>query len=150
MIQRIQSIYLFLVAVCSLLTLVFSFSSYNVGESILVFDAFGFELAGKQQGFMPLYPILISSTLFALVSLFLFKARKRQLMINKINYLLILLVIILMFIDLNTFKALIDSETVVSYGVGMFLPIAALVFNFLANRGIKSDEKLIQSLDRLR
>jgi len=32
----------------------------------------------------------------------------------------------------------------------MFLPVAALAFQFLANRGIKADEKLVKSMDRLR
>jgi len=36
------------------------------------------------------------------------------------------------------------------YGIGYFGPIAALPFVFLANRGIKKDENLIKSLDRLR
>lgn len=151
MVQRIQTIYLFLTALCMSLAIFLPFSSYLVGESTLVFNSFGFILANKQVAFMPLYPILISSALFALVSIFLYKARNRQLMINKINYLLILLVIVLMFIDFGSLdSALGDNQTKVSYGIGMFLPIAALVFNFLANRGIKSDEKLIKSLDRLR
>ena len=151
MIQRIQTIYLLLTALCMSLAIFFPFSSYLVGENILVFDSCGFTLANKQVTFIPLYPILISSSLFALISIFLYKARSRQLMINKINYLLILLVIVLMFIDFGSLdSALGDNQTKVSYGVGMFLPIAALVFNFLANRGIKSDEKLIKSLDRLR
>lgn len=151
MIQRIQTIYLLLTAICMGLTVFFPFSSYVVGENTIDFNAFGFMLANKQVAFMPLYPILISSTLFALVSIFLYKARNRQLMINKINYLLILLVIVLMFIDFGTLdKALGENQTKVSYGIGMFLPITALVLNFLANRGIKNDEKLIKSLDRLR
>lgn len=151
MIQRIQSIYLLLTALCMSLAIFLPFSSYVVGDNTLVFNSFGFTLANKQIAFMPLYPILISSALFALVSIFLYKTRNRQLMINKINYLLILLVIVLMFIDFGSLdSALGENQTKVSYGIGMFLPVAALVFNFLANRGIKNDEKLIKSLDRLR
>ncbi|MBY0244270.1 MAG: DUF4293 domain-containing protein, partial [Sphingobacteriaceae bacterium] len=35
-------------------------------------------------------------------------------------------------------------------GVGMFLPMIAILFSVLALKGIKNDEKLIQSADRLR
>jgi hypothetical protein len=150
MIQRIQTIYMLLTALCMSLAILLPFSTYLVGENTLVFNSFGFTLANKQIAFMPLYPILISSALFALVSVFLYKARIRQLMINKINYLLILLVIVLMFIDFGSLDTALGKTQAMSYGIGMFLPVAALVFNFLANRGIKSDEKLIKSLDRLR
>ena len=112
MIQRIQTIYLLLTALCMSLAIFLPFSSYLVGENILVFNSLGFVLGNKQVAFMPLYPILISSALFALVSIFLYKTRNRQLMINKINYLLILLVIVLMFIDFGSL-----DNALVSYGV---------------------------------
>jgi hypothetical protein len=38
----------------------------------------------------------------------------------------------------------------IDYGLGMYLPVIALAFTFLANRGIKKDEDLVKSVDRLR
>jgi hypothetical protein len=52
------------------------------------------------------------------------------------------------------FLSVTISEEIVSedptYGVGLYLLVSAIPFIFLANRGVKNDEKLIKSLDRLR
>lgn len=50
-------------------------------------------------------------------------------------------------------KSAYGSEPVefqVNYSVGLFMPAAAAAFVWLANLGIKRDEKLLKSLDRLR
>jgi ABC-type polysaccharide transport system permease subunit len=45
----------------------------------------------------------------------------------------------------------LSGETSVSEkGIGMFLPIVAIVFLVLANKAIKKDEDLVKSVDRLR
>ena len=45
----------------------------------------------------------------------------------------------------------VSGETSVSEkGIGMFLPIVAIVFLVLANKAIKKDEDLVKSADRLR
>ena len=36
------------------------------------------------------------------------------------------------------------------YGIGLYLPIGAVFFNFLANRFIRRDEKLVRNSERLR
>ena len=36
------------------------------------------------------------------------------------------------------------------YSYGFYFPVAALAFQFLANRGIKKDEALVRSVERLR
>jgi len=36
------------------------------------------------------------------------------------------------------------------YWIGFYLPVAAIAFQFLAMRGIKKDEALVKSVDRLR
>ncbi len=151
MIQRIQTIYLSLLIICIGLTFIFPFSSYTVNDASVNYTVSGFMLNGKQILNIPLYFILIGILILSLISIVLYKKRKLQLTLNKINYLLILGVIVLIFLDFGTIgKVLGEGAKSVSYGVGMFLPLAALVFNFMANRGIKQDEKLINSLDRLR
>jgi hypothetical protein len=37
-----------------------------------------------------------------------------------------------------------------SYGVSFFLPLATLLFSFLAERAIRADEALVRNADRLR
>jgi hypothetical protein len=49
---------------------------------------------------------------------------------------------------LDAVKVLVDAPF--SMGVSFFLPFAAFFSNLIALRGIKKDEQLIKSLDRLR
>jgi len=46
----------------------------------------------------------------------------------------------------NSFAPNIYGE----YKYGIYLPVIALIFNLLANRFIRRDEKLVRSVDRLR
>ncbi len=150
MIQRIQTIYLVLVVVCMGLANIFAISYYEIGDTTYNYNAQGFMLNGENQTYFPLMLLFIPGALLALISIGLYKNRKLQLNLNKLNYLIILVSIALMFVDFNTIEGLTESKKASAYGAGFFLPLAALVFNFLANRGIKNDEKLISSLDRLR
>jgi hypothetical protein len=36
------------------------------------------------------------------------------------------------------------------YWIGFYMPVAAIAFQFMANRGIKRDEALVKSVQRLR
>jgi hypothetical protein len=46
---------------------------------------------------------------------------------------------------------MVSGEAAVSEkGIGMFIPIASIVFLVLANKAIKKDEDLVKSVDRLR
>ncbi|MGK0436639.1 MAG: hypothetical protein ACJAX0_000876 [Flavobacteriales bacterium] len=56
-----------------------------------------------------------------------------------------------MFFDFNNIASDLPIEkTEINYGIGLFLPIVALICLLMANRAIKSDEKLIKSMDRIR
>ena len=84
-----------------------------------------------------------------LVAIFAFSNRKRQLLIA-----LIALVAVLGTIGFGAYLWIGDqsniSEAVVQPGIGMFTPVAAIVFLLLARRAISKDEKLVSSADRLR
>ena len=149
MIQRIQTVYLALLVICLGLTFAFPFASYTNGVEL---NAFGVsENTLKVSTWFPYYVTLGLSMGLGIMTIAQFKNRKRQLQIGKANYLIIILTLIFISIDSDgVAKKLGLMQTAISYGVGMFLPVAALVFQFLANRGIKADKKLIKSMDRLR
>jgi hypothetical protein len=70
-------------------------------------------------------------------------------LISSINYLLILGLIIMMYmysIRIDYFEGS-GNQSFTFYAL---LPLALLFFNFLAIRGVKKDERLIRSIDRLR
>lgn len=136
MIQRIQSLYLVLVGIIA---------------SVLPFfvnlwsDAKGMEIYATDE-------ILVSvlfyvSALFAVWALLLFKNRKNQFVVNRLNMILNLFLLgFFVYRSLN----LSGGTEVSEKGIGMLIPVFSIVFLVLANRAIKKDEDLVKSVDRLR
>ena len=143
MIQRIQTIYLFLAAVISG-GLIFIFNLWNtLKEQIFVLDLFSEELLT-----LKVIPIMfIASSIISLVTIFLYKDRKLQFVIGRIIILINLILLgLLIYLSLT-----LSGETIVSEkGIGMFLPILVVLLIVLANKAIKKDEDLVKSVDRLR
>ncbi len=143
MIQRIQSIYLLLASIVSG-GLIFVFNLWNtIKEKIFVVDLFSRETITLK--IVPLMFIL--SAILSIVTIFLFKNRKLQFVVGRIIILINLFLLgLLIYLSLN-----LSGETNVSEkGIGMFLPILAILLVVLANKAIKKDEDLVKSVDRLR
>ena len=91
--------------------------------------------------------LLIGSVVFTLYSIFSFKKRQLQFVLNRLS-------IILNFVLLGVFvyrSLTLSGETLVSEkGIGGLIPIISIVFLVLANKAIKRDEDLVKSVDRLR
>jgi len=143
MIQRVQTIYLLLASIVSG-GLIFVFNLWNtIKEKIFVVDLFSREVFT-----LKVIPFMfIMSAILSLVTIFLFKNRKLQFVIGRIIILINLILLgLLIYLSLN-----LSGETSVSEkGIGMFLPILAILLVVLANKAIKKDEDLIKSVDRLR
>ena len=136
MIQRIQSIYLFLVAIISgALPFFVTLWKDAEGANIIALD---------EHVVLGMY---VGSAVLAVIALFAFKNRKLQFVLNRLN-------IILNFILLGFFvywSLSISGEMKVSEkGIGMILPIISIVFLVLANKAVMRDENLVKSVDRLR
>ena len=137
MIQRIQSIYLLISAGISA-GLTFVFHLWTTLKETLFFAKDDLVYLG----------LFIGSAALSLISIFMFKNRKSQFVLGRLN-------IILNFILLGLFvyRSLnLSGETsdVSEKGIGMLLPIISIVFLVLANKAIKKDEDLVKSVDRLR
>lgn len=143
MLQRIQTIYLILASAISG-GLIFVFSLWNtLKEQIFVLDLFFSELLTLR-----VIPIMfITSAVLSFVTIFLFKDRKLQFVLGRIIILInLFLLALLIYVSLT-----LPGETSVSEkGIGMFLPILAILLLVLANKAIKKDEDLVKSVDRLR
>lgn len=143
MLQRIQTIYLFLASVVSG-GLIFVFSLWNtLKEQIFVLNLFFNEaIALKVIPFM-----FFTSSILSFATIFLFKNRKLQFVFGRIIILINLFLLgLLIYLSLN-----LPGEAAVSKkGIGMFLPILAILLIVLANLAIKKDEDLVKSVDRLR
>jgi hypothetical protein len=156
MIQRVQSIYIILSIIVVFVATLFPFGSYEIGDQIVSFGAFGWKsennlLISSQPEVFLNYPYFIGYLLTISLSIFTllkYKNRNSQLSLGKANYFVLLITIIYMFLSVTISEEIVSEDP--TYGVGLYLLVSAIPFIFLANRGVKNDEKLIKSLDRLR
>jgi hypothetical protein len=130
MIQRIQSLYLLLLTVSSSLGLFFL-------PPLEIID-----FSSSTKTLIETY--LIVSIVLSVLTLFIFKYRKIQLLINRLHLTLQI------FIFLALIYGLTQSVTGYDYLIWLLMPIQAIFFIVLANIAIRKDEALIKSIDRLR
>ncbi|MBL4577023.1 MAG: DUF4293 domain-containing protein [Flavobacteriales bacterium] len=158
MIQRVQSIYLFLAALMSGLTLVFPFAAVATRGDTYILDLWGVHLyvVGHQVALMEFWTLALTIGLAcatSLVTIFLFKKRKLQITICKLNLLLYLGAIFTIFYSGDNALDYIQNlglKGELSYKLGAILPILSVILVFLASRAIKKDEDLVRSADRIR
>lgn len=146
MIQRTQTIWLLLAAI-TILCLLFVpvFSTEANGTSYILYGS-GLKYTGGDKNI----PLLISTVLAGLISLAnIFNYRNRPLQ-RRIASLNILLILGLSFWLSQLGKHMPGGLEKADIGAGLFLPLAAIIFTLLAIKGIKHDEQLIRSADRLR
>ena len=136
MLQRIQTIYMIISA--TLLGALYVWFPNIVSEEGLI-------VVHNDEPIM--LGLIFGSILVTFISIFSYKKRKSQFVINRLN-------IILNFFLLGVFvyrSLTLSGETLVSEkGIGVFLPIISIVFLVMANKAIKKDEDLVKSVDRLR
>lgn len=139
MIQRIQSVWLLLAAL--VLSLMFYFDIYK-------FDTVPATALGIGNDFIAIVLVTLSMVL-SLVTLFRYKNRKSQISLSWLNILVCLALQAWLFVAINNAQP--DTGAVKGhYWIGTFLPLLTLVLLFMAKAGIRKDEKLVKSLDRLR
>lgn len=152
MLQRIQTIYFLLAVACLLLMFAFDFALIDVVKNQYIFNASGIMVENKEASLIPFSVVIILLAVYTLGVMMLYKKRPLQLKLGRLNYLLYLFLIVMMFYSAdNAAEATgLKDIAVIKYGIGFYLPIAALPFLFLANRAIKRDEEIVKAIDRLR
>jgi hypothetical protein len=160
MIQRIQTVFLLLVGISMALFLIFPswmLVHPETGEMYKLYSVFMLhqpEGAGTQEYIF--YPYSISgglaviSMVVAFTEIFKYKNRLTQIKLGLLNSILMVAsLLVLVFLSyFDQMKLLPGIQGV--YQPGLFMPAAALIFNSLANRFIRKDEKLVRSVDRIR
>ncbi len=148
MIQRIQSIFLF-AAFCFLVPMFFVpvAELFGINGGIFTFNLTGFydgkELVSSQYSIMAM-GILICA--LNLVTIFMHKRRVLQLRLCIYNMLLLAgLVGVMFFVIYN-----VQDIKSVSYRLPFVFPVVAIILHYLAFRGIRRDELMVQALNRLR
>jgi glucan phosphoethanolaminetransferase (alkaline phosphatase superfamily) len=155
MIQRKQTVFLLLTTILSVLFLSGFFLSFEGANntlikisstSVVTFSGEGnMTVAGKV---LPLTIIIFLIPLTAIISVFLYRNRKIQMLGTAI---LTVFCIVLMVLSVY-YSWLVMTDYNASYqpGYKSIIPFAQLILSFLAFRGIRSDDRLVKSYDRLR
>ena len=131
MIQRIQTIYLLIASIAfALLSFKIPFWSLN--------DEFIYA-----QNDNKLYLLLITLFVFSLIGIFLFKKRIVQMKLLRLSILIEFVVVVRLFLTYSELNTPLDAKV-------FFLLMSAFVALLLAYRGVKKDENLVRSVDRIR
>ncbi len=141
MIQRIQTLWLIIVAITAFATSRLVLFEGNLPNGTILPFNFASSLI--------LSIVIIALGLLALICLFLFRNRKLQFRLSVIGLIFSIGFLFLEYFMVEAFKKE-NSIMMGSYQLGALLPVLMIVFFFLAARGIYRDEKLIKSMDRLR
>ncbi len=137
MLQRIQTIYLLLAFVATGV-LPFLIPLWTMNDAKVYFFV-------QNQVYVALFGLSTTLTVVGIVS---FKKRQNQFVLGRLNIILNLILLgLFVYRSLNVSG---ETPTVSEKGIGMFLPIVAIVLLVLANKAIKKDEDLVKSVDRLR
>lgn len=147
MIQRIQTVYLLIVAglLITAMCLPMGYFIDTTGEH--PFKALGVEINGAVQSTWGLFGILMFGTIVALATIFLYKNRMLQIRMTIFNSLLLVGYYIA---AVAFYVALKSDESMFRIGWALCLPLVSIILNILAVRAIGRDEVLVRAADRLR
>lgn len=157
MIQRIQTLYMFLAALLMSLLFVSPMVTVVSGTEELKLMAYGFVNAQEGDGIYITATVIMAivigmSALLPLVNIFLFKKRTTQFRFCVVELVFIVGALVLMiynvFVANSSLEGGMDARLMVN--APMFFPLVAILLIFLAIRGILKDIALLKSLNRIR
>jgi len=154
MIQRIQSIWFFLATVAFFALFLFAyihFSADGIAKALKVTGVYE-EIGGqvvRTQEFLGLTIATVLIGVLPFIAIFLYKDRSKQI---ALAYLAIVAILGHFYWLYNTTHAILGDYQLKpeNYGIGIFLPSITILFIIFAIKGIRKDEKLIKSTERLR
>lgn len=138
MIQRQQSLWLLLAAVASFLSFKFPFYTGNIIEN----NNTRFEELEGGSSFV-LLALTGASLLISAITIFLYKDRKAQLKLAILGIIITIILLVLYFTEIKKFSN-------GNFALTSIFVLAVLIGYIMAARGIRKDEKLVKSLDKLR
>ncbi|MDT8411305.1 MAG: DUF4293 domain-containing protein [Vicingaceae bacterium] len=159
MIQRIQSLFLLVIALSGVVFLFTPILEIINYESFYTMDAFNvFEMENNVKNPLKsnigLAVMSIIITLLSGIIIFLYKNRPLQIKLSKLLILLLALELAALFFYSDAAKSFLSTPTEdqvsISYKIGVVIPIISIIFAYLTIRFIKKDDELVRSADRLR
>lgn len=157
MIQRKQTVFLLLAALCGALTFLFPVDTFVRGDQAFEFQTTGFFMADGTPVVdgalkVPFAPVIGLITVLLVAIVFFYKNRQRQLLLTRTANLLTMAVVVFLFITDNSIRAYLAQGGRVesTFGASAGLPLLMIVLILLAESGIRKDQALVKSMDRLR
>ncbi|HEY9543410.1 DUF4293 domain-containing protein [Prevotella sp.] len=151
MIQRKQTLYLFLAAILSLACLFIPLGKQipeGMGLPAVLYNI-GIKNPQGAINFIasPLFVLLATSVLLAVYAIFQFRKRMFQAKLCLMN--------ICIYVVWCAYFAFVVASQMMASGnfkanIGVCMPLLALIFTVMARRGVLADEKLVKSMDRIR
>ncbi|MCH6234673.1 DUF4293 domain-containing protein [Cognataquiflexum rubidum] len=159
MIQRIQTVFLFLVAVAMILVISFPiWQQVNPSQTQLMtltaWNLTTLDVASNEtvdtssKIFIAILAIVAAG--IAIFSLMQYKNRTKQMFLNMVNSFVMVVNVGLIVWTTHTANALINPEVNGAFVPGFWAIFAGMICNLLANRFIRKDEMLVRSVDRIR
>ena len=154
MIQRIQTLYLFIVAALCAVSIFMPLAHFAAGADTYSLCAYGLKDAGGETVIKTPYMAMLldAACLLPLVTIFLYNRRLLQFRLCVVEIVLLagaqVIMLIYCFLSNRMFSEM--EFYAHSLHVTVFLPVAGIVFSWLAARGIMHDEIMVRSLDRIR
>ena len=155
MIQRIQSLFLFLAFGSAIAVFFFPLASllgefYYVKLTVL-------EVAEQAQygmqwpNSLPLAAVMGLTGLLSFITIFIYKNRTAQMRLIRFSILLnVVFLALIFFYYVPELESMVETTADYVSEIGIYLSIIPLIFLVLALRFIRKDEKLVRAADRLR
>jgi glucan phosphoethanolaminetransferase (alkaline phosphatase superfamily) len=157
MIQRIQTLFLALIAIAMISFLfvnIWDKKSISTDEQAsfnalkIIYTRSGQVISETTTVWIAIMAIL--SFIVSVLSILSFRNRIRQMQFGLANSILIGAILgSIVYYSFQGEKLIMDTEKG-SFGVGLLIPAIALICNSLANRFIRKDEEMVRSADRMR
>jgi hypothetical protein len=153
MMQRVQSLFLFVVLALSVATLFMPLASFSGDKSLELFCLHAKEIgSGNTIDSIQTWPLLTIMALVVLLTLliiFSYKSRLRQIKLCRLSMILnLVFIVLIVFWYMDALEIYTGGKMKIT--IGTVLPLISIVLLFLSQRSIKKDEELVKSTDRLR
>ncbi len=149
MLQRIQTLFLFVALACEVVVLVAPLAYLQINENVL-YEIYsrGYFINNQFQYSYVLFIVCIISLILSLIIIFLYKNRILQMRLTIYNFILLLVIQgIFIYVIYHTASRL-SADIYLRYA--SLLPVISALFHILAFRYIKRDEELVKAADRIR
>jgi hypothetical protein len=151
MLQRIQSLYLFISLI--LLGIFILMPLFYVQSNIDTYTVYSYKIVPGQDtlniNVIPISLMAYTIGLVLLISIFLYKNRKLQKRLVQFNLVIVLIIVITIGTYLYRFST-VSSDAHIRLSLNISIPFIVSVLQYMAIRGIRKDQALIDSLNRLR